>query len=635
MAAPMAAPFVPPLLAALILLSYAACLWWLLRQEDARTLFWVVVLSGVSLALRVVYLGEYPSGFNEDEPKILWSTIALLRQGNLLAQDATGVPALLSVLFEAQIAELIGPSRWAMRSYSLLGSVLSVAAGFAAARSLGLRVAPSLAAAGLFAVMPWSILYGRVHQSGDMVFHELLIVNALARFIRGSGGWPEVAMGALGLCFLFYGYFSGRALLGLTLVAAVLARGRFRGLCLAVALFGLLGWMPFVVWSGSPHRFVGLSSQQTEAGMDQKPLEVLQRKATHALHALAAPVAWDMWLTLRSAAIHPLPVLALALLGSLTGVRRGLFLWAGFVGGMAPAILGYSFAPSTRRMLMAMPFITLAAACALDLVPLRRARAAVCALFVLAVGVWGVRFYFSPEFWPEGSRAVFDPERARLADALPWPWPAHPRIVFAKGLSYQWAPRSHFDTNMERLKVQNWFPPNDAETIYAFHWQDGPLQAFYRRLVGSDNVRSFGRSFYVRMPAGDWTWMRRYGWSYAVRCADVIRVDQVPTLFHYETSLELPLCPTRAEHVWRGRWLGPDAHLILRFDGELSVHTPEGEKPLRRRPDSVNFAVHRGEELIVRLRVAPGAELHAMLLQITPAIERVPPLEWVEPVAAD
>jgi len=628
------AALLPPVLALAILLAYGAALWWLLRREQVRTLFWLVVLAGASLTLRLVLLGDYPAGFNEDEPKILWSTVELLRRGKLLAQDATGVPALLSLLFEAQLAEWIGPTRWAMRSYSLLGSVLSVPAGFAAARSLGLRVSPSLAAAGLFAVLPWSILYGRVHQSGDMIFHELLIANALARFLRDRGGWPEVAMGALGLCFLFYGYFSGRALLGLTLVAAALARGRFRALCLAVAFIGVLGWLPFALWSGSPHRFVGLSAQQTERGMDERPLEVLAAKASHALRALAEPVAWDMWLTVRAGAVHPWPLLALAFAGSLTvGWRRGLFLWAGFLGGMAPAVLGYSLAPSTRRMLMAMPFISLAAACALDRIPRARPRRIGCALFVLVLGVHGVRFYFSSDFWHAGSLAVFDPERARLVEALPWP--PHPPILAAKGLSYQLAPRKLFDDGIGRLKVENWFPPDQAETIYAMHWRDGPLQGFYRRLVGSENVRRFGRAFWVRVPAADWSWMRRYGWTYQVRCGDAVATAQVPTLYQYETSLDLPLCPSGAEHVWRGRWLGPDAELILRFGGSARITGPEGEKRGRQAVDFAVFRARSGEELTVRLRVPAGAELEAMLMEVTPVHERVPPLEWVEPLAPE
>lgn len=627
-------PTSAPALAILILLAYVASLWWLLRDERARTLIGLATLTLICLALRLVYTGDYPAGLNEDEVKILWCTIGYHRQGALWVQDCTGLPALLSILFEAQLAEIIGPNRWAIRSYSMLGSVLAVPAGFAAARSLGLRVAPSLAAAGFLAVLPWSILYGRVHQSGEMVFHELLVVAALARFIRGSGGLPEIGMAALGLCLLFYGYFSGRALLGLTLVAAVLARGRYRAFCLAVPIVALIGWMPYVMWSNSPHLFVGLSSRQTQEQYVERPLWTLQRKTTQALEALVWPVANDQWLTIRTGAMHPLLVLGLAVVGSLTGVRRGLFLWAGFLGGLAPAILGYSPYPSTRRMLMAFPFISLAAACAFDVLPRPWLRRGASAAVVLVVGVQSVLLYFSDDFWPEGSRAVFDAGRTALVEALPMP--PHPRLIVSWKLGYYFAPRTHYDRDFEKLSAENWLPADGEDVIYALDPTFAPLLPLYQSVFGGERVESFGSPFLVRLEAGDWSRARAHGWRYEASCEGAPpHVGQVPALFQAGLSFEALSCAVPRLHVWSASWNGPATTLRLRFTGKAEIETGRGVLRAEGYQAQADFGVAPGDDVAVRLQVPYGLELLATLVELSEGGERVPLFEWATPSAPE
>jgi len=620
-----------PAFALSILLAYAAALWWLLRREAAWTYVALAALTSIALALRLVYTRDFPAGLNEDEVKILWCTIPLLRHGAFFAEDCTGLPALLSILFEAQLAEWIGPSRWAIRSYSLLGGVLAVPAAFAAARSLGLRVAPSLAAAAFLATMPWAIFYGRVHQSGEMLLHEMLVVAVLARFVRGQGGLPEVTIAALGLCLLFYGYFSGRVLLGLTMVAAVLARGRYRALCLAVVLLAMAGWAPYVLWSRSPHVWVGLSARQTQAEYDERPLATLARKTEQALHAFVAPVAYDQWLTVRAGAMHPWLVLGLAAIGSLTGVRRGLFLWAGFLGGLAPAILGYSPYPSTRRMLMAFPFVSLAAACALDLLPRARLRQAVCAAVAIVAGVQGVRFYFSDGFWMPGSLWVFDAERTALVEALPTP--PHPRLIISPKLGYYFAPRANYDKSFESLSPDTLFPPDGEAVLYAFDPAYAPLQSLYVDLFGVDRVESFGGAFLVRLEARDWSWLRRHGWRYRWTCeGKPDRATDVPVLFQAGFGYRDTGCEATAIHTWRARWQGPPAHLRVRFNGTAEVQV--GEQPARRHTgwqDVIDFDVRTGDQLRVRVEVPHGLEMLATLLEVLPTGERVPLLEWLAP----
>lgn len=635
---------IAPLLAAGILLAYAAALRWLLRGEDRRVLLALAALTALALGLRLLWMHDYPSGWNEDEPKALWSAILYLRGGRLLGEDATDVPALLGILFEAQIAEILGPTRWAIRGYSLFCSVLAVPAGFAAARSLGMRPTAGLVAAALLAVLPWSLFYGRVHQSGEMVFHELLLVNALARFLRRRGGLAELGIGALGLCLLFYAYFSGRALLGLTLLTAVLAPGvRSRALCLGVALLALAGWTPYALWSGSRHVLVGLSAQRTQVGLADAPTATLAAKTVQALHALVEPVAYDQWLTVSTAAMHPMLVLAAALIGSIAGgTRRALFLWAGFLGGLAPAVLGDSPLPSARRMLMAMPFVALAAAGAFDWSRAPRLRNGLAAAFVAIVAAQSVSFYFSPSFWRPQSAFVFDADKTAVVEAVPMP--PHPRLVYDDGLAWHFAPRRLYGGPIEPLTVENWYPPNGEERIYVFQPANGMLSYFYQGVLGSDRVERFGRAFLARVPSADWSWLRRHGWTYEARCGDTVRRGQVPLLFHVETSFAGDTCRDGSLHVWRGRWLGPAEEVRFAFDGDAQVATPHGiltlnqyegiAEPSGRFHRSGVFAVSPGDEIEVRLHVRPGEEVFAALYRLFPAPERLPRFEWVEPLPA-
>src|SRR5262249_51840040 len=144
----------------------------------------------------------------------------------------------MHALFQGQLVPLLGAGRWAIRSYSLVGGVLCIPAAFAAARALQLGVAPSLAAAGLIAVLPWAIFYSRVMQGAELTFQQLLLIAAPARLVSARGGpvarrwrtraleggtvaahaspaplpadpvgWREWALGSFALAWLLYGYW--------------------------------------------------------------------------------------------------------------------------------------------------------------------------------------------------------------------------------------------------------------------------------------------------------------------------------------------------------------------------------------------------------------------------------------------
>src|SRR5262249_13188502 len=124
---------------------------------------------------------------------------------------------------------------------------LASPAAFAAARALGVGVGPSLVAGGLVAVLPWSLLYGRMMFGGELIFHELLLIAALARLVWQRGRWVDALLGAFALCLLFWHSFACRAMVALPLVAIVLARDwRQRAWCASVVPMALLGWYPYL-----------------------------------------------------------------------------------------------------------------------------------------------------------------------------------------------------------------------------------------------------------------------------------------------------------------------------------------------------------------------------------------------------
>src|SRR5215468_6257457 len=189
-------------LSATILFGYGISLWWWAVRDEAP---WVrtalVALCSLALVLRLIFTTDYPAGLNQDEPKNLACSMTALERGEIFTMACNGVPYLLSVLFAAPLVPLVGFNRWAMRSYSIALSVLTPAAGFAVGRAMALDAIASVVGGGLLAVLPWSILYGRVSLGGELVFHQLLLLAALARLIwRDTAGWREAVLGAGALC---------------------------------------------------------------------------------------------------------------------------------------------------------------------------------------------------------------------------------------------------------------------------------------------------------------------------------------------------------------------------------------------------------------------------------------------------
>jgi hypothetical protein len=655
------------LLALAIVAASALALWWLLRREARTTLLVLALLTSLGLAARLAYTTDYPTGLNEDEPKVLYAAGRAVEQGTALAESNISVPILPHALFQGQLIPLLGvSSRWAVRGYSFVAGVLCAPAAFAAARALQLSATASLAGAGLVAVLPWSLFYSRVMTGNELTFFQLLLLAALGRLVflgaraarpplgrdtppaattalarasaaRAAGappallgaGWREWALGSFALAWLLYAYWPTRSMLPMVFVAAGLATGLRRRLwCVAIAATALLLYAPYIVANRNSVFITQGVNLGSFAGL-ANPIG-LARRLLDTLAAFVWPRAEDGWLTIRSAAMHPFWLLPVAGLGVLAPTRRALFLAAGFLLGLAPTLLAWG-PPSTHRMLMAYPFVALAAGSALDRVGAPRLRRAASVALVVLAGWWSVRLYFSDAFWPQPSRWVFDWQRTELIESLPPP-DGLP-VVFLRQISYFRDPRRLLVGRDTELAVNNWFPSNSG-AVYAFTWEALPLRSFYERLVGPGRVRAFGAAFTVTLEPGEWSWLRRHGWSYTAECPPQTRRAQVPALFHPNLSFSFMTCEHPSRHTWQGRWDGPETALRLRARGAASVDAGARrfESTLVGAESIVDFSAAPGMDIAVSVTAPPLQPwVFAELFELTPGGERVPVWERVTP----
>jgi hypothetical protein len=615
-----------------IVAGYALALWWLLRREGPWTFTALTALCGLALALRLVLTTDYPAGLNEDEPKNLACSVQALEWGRIFEESCNGPPYLLSSVFAAQLVPYIGFNRWAMRSYSLATGVLATPATFAVARAMGLAVGPGLAAAGLVAVLPWSIFYGRISLGGELIFHEMLLLAGLTRLIWAEGGWPDSLIAALGMCLLLWDYLVGKSMMVMPLVAAVLARGWRRAWCVAVIPLALLGWYAHLR-TGPQLARVGFSSSTFVPGLSADLWHTFVQRTEWALWTFIWPIAQDGLFTMRSAAVHPVFILVLAGVGVLTGVRRGLFLLAGFVAGLLPGIVA-GLVPgivsgtaqiSTHRTLMAFPFIALAAAAALNVLPWRWLRATAVTAVLLSATVWSIAFYFSPRFWGQGDlRFTFDVERTALNEVANEDRPAH--LIVMDQIGY-YVPRWDSGTVVDMLSFDNWLPQDRQAVTYLFTWQAGPLRAQYEKFLPR-RVRPVGKnSFLVRVEAADWSWLRQYGWGYEMRCGDRVHITQVPFLYAPTMGPSGPNCAQTLTHVWRARWHGPETEMSLHFTGQVSIAARGLYLESHGFEQYLPFRLPADTDVTVTLVLPPSNPSPAIaLFEASPGGERVP--DW-------
>jgi len=631
-------------LGVLIIAGYVLALWWLLRAEQPRTWVALLGLCAVALALHLVLSSEYPPGLNEDEPKVLKCATSALQRGDLFRESCIHIPYLLTALFVAPLEPYLGATRWTMRSYSLVTGVLAVPAAFAAARALGLSVAASLAAGGLVAVLPWSLLYGRIMFGGELIFHQLLLLAALARLVWKRGGRADALLGGFALCLLLWDYYAGRAMVAMPLVAAALAVGwQQRARCMAVIPIALLGWYPHLR-TGPVLGGVGFSLHPNGAAQYQAvalhpdfaaaPWDALVHRTTLALQTFVWPVAQVSINTVCAAAVHPAFVLLLAGIGLFTGLRRGLFLLAGFCAGILPGVVSNSAGISTHRILMAYVFIALAAGAALDFLPRPRLRLAATLALLLVAGVWSARYFFSPRFWVGNSRLAFDAERTALNEIVARDAPR--RLITMSQMTYFNYYGSNVDAlGWDQLSADNWLPPNGEAVTYLFTREAGLLRPQYER-VFPGRVQPVDVAFLVRLEANDWSWLRRYGWTYQVTCGTQRRQVQVPFLFSLSLAVRAVQCRKDPTHVWRAHWHGPETDMVLLFNGKAQVEAPGVSVTRDGWEARLPFRLPADADVAITLQTPVAFPWpRAMLLEKWAAGQRAPDWEQFTPIGVD
>lgn len=613
-----APPWLAPALSSVVLVYYAFALWWFLRREPVSVLLGLLAVAGLSLTLRLIYLGDYPSGFNSDEPLILGQGIQHLRSGYLFNEASVGHNLFLTTLFQAPLATVVGPF-WAIRFYSLVTSVLCVPLAYATARALGLRATAGMAAAVLVAVLPWSLFWGRISVGGELTFHQLLMLAPLCRMMFGTASAVDAVIGGVGLGLLLNDYPVGRCLLPLPLGAALLARGR-RLHCLAVLAIGVLCWTPYLYPSGGtwPLKQVTLKHDAT---LVANPVWGVMAKAGMAVESLLRPVAKNGFLTVASAGMHPPVVLALAFLGSLLGFRRGAFLWGGFLLSLTPTVLA-SDQVTAHRMMMAYPFIVLAAASALNGVERFRPPLWLTAVVIGVVSIQSVRLYFSDRFWLPEVRGTFDPDQTRLLEALP-----RDHKVIAGNLEVLINLWGFSGGTFEPLTTANWLAKEEKVT-YAFARIYEPLEPAYRQVLGDQRVRSLGHSFVATLEPADSARLSTHGWAYRGRCGVEETTANVPFL-HLGFCPPARKCDQPTEHEWSAVWNGRRSTLQLRTPGNAALvkthKTYSGT-------DSITFPVKKGDRVTVS--VTTGSTLILFLYVLDKDGERIPAWEELTPALA-
>jgi hypothetical protein len=409
------------ILTAGILAATVSVVWWLFRDESNHTRLMVAVLVAGALGLRLIYPTDYPPGYNPDEIQHCRSAVYLRQMDNPVGPTASGNPALSVTLFCVPLLPYL-PPRLAIRGASMVAGSLSVALLFTLCRAMQLDLTASLTAAALAAVLPWSLFFGRVSMSGEIPFAEAVVLTMLARLTwRDRAGWREALCGAGAIAYGLYNYFAADMLLAIPLaLAPLLPTWRRRAWTVAMVAASAVLWVPW--WRVSIHQWgvfhtaLGIpdpNSPPTNAlapGLFVDPVNVMAARTWMLLRCLVEPVAQFYIWTQPAVMVHPPVVLLAAAWGLVrTGWRRLYFLVASAGIGALPGLVSWSGGTvSAHRAILALPLVSVAAACGVQGIPWRPLRIGVALAVVAVATVESLMFFFSPAFWP------------RAADAFPY-----------------------------------------------------------------------------------------------------------------------------------------------------------------------------------------------------------------------
>jgi len=208
------------------------------------------------------------------------------------------------------------------------------------------------------------------------------------------------------------------------------------------------------------------------------------------------------------------------------------------------------------------------------------------------------------------------------------------RLIFMRQLGF-WGILSSVTSGAAFLSLDNWLPPDGHAVTYLFTSQAALLRPLYEQFFPG-RVRPVGRaSFLVNFEAADWSWVRRYGWTYTARCGDTVAAGQVPFLFNVQVGLEDFPCAGPITYEWRAHWHGPDTDMTLYFSGAavitargLSVHQGGFEQTLA-------FRMPADSDVSIVVTGLPQSALIAILREVSTAGLRAPAWERFTPLPAN
>lgn len=616
-------PFSPLVLTFVMIGCYLGAMWWLLREEKWKALAGVGLVTFVAFLLRMWNITELPPGLNDDEVKALKYSAEVF--GNrAVFSPGIYVSMLWTSLFYAPFFSLTGSILWTSRIVPILFGTAAVPLSFSLGRALSFGVIPSLVIASLVASMPWAVFWSRQQWGIAVVFHQALLLCALARFIWKGGGKFEVFIGTLGLVGILYDYSAGWPMLGMPFVAILLASSmRQRVRCLLVVVLAVVLWIPWLCRSDAWLHYMTARSMANVASPESFIPTFL--KATKVvLRTLVYPEGAIYWISLQGVAMHPVVVLVAGGLGLMSCLfRRALFLSLGFFAGLLPAILSLNGVASGHRMLAAYLFISVAVGALFEfllssrvVLRVRAPAVAAAGVFALVAGMQGMQIFFSPPFWHKADD-VFWYGITTVSESIELPV-TRPTLVDFE-LSRFLEVRRVANPGYTVLSHETWMPRSSIE-----HNITPPLSfvlPLYQEALPASQIQTFGTgktlAFRAAFNDADVAEWQRYGWTAEARCgSQTLAKSRMPFLI-FGSSLQWTWrCVEPQTMVYRGVWSGGEKALTLWMVGSFNVEVRTTSGVVVQRPASppnyLNFDVHPNDEITITAHLQNGFQMRLL-----------------------
>jgi hypothetical protein len=609
----------PPIILTFLLLGiYAFTIWWLLRKESSRHLATLFIITLVAATLRLYNIYDLPPGLNDDEVKTLKGAKEFLDNRRISTVGVEG-PYLLSILFQAPLATILDSTFWSMRLYPIISGVLAVPLSFAVGRAMMFGALPSFTLALLVATMPWSIFWSRISWGGEIIFNQTLLLVALGRILWRAGGKIEMLIGAVGLAGMLWDYPGAWSMLGMPLVALLLAtNARQRALCLGVTAFALLLWIPWVLEMTEWGQHV--STKVTSSYSPDSSLAIvssfIQGPVRLALRTFLLPEGNVYWISMHSVAIHPLIVLIGAALGLMTGpVRRSAFLFMGFCGGLVPALVSFQGAASTHRMITCFIFISISCAAFLDLIERRCPRASigriVIACCTMVAFFQGTSRFFSERFW-EGSSRIFMRSETLLSESIRLPVK---RRTIVDGEIFRFLEaRNAQNHGLTNLTYETMMP--QGATDYGVSSNMGIFRDFLSESLPSNQSSRFNgaddrASLHASLSESDATTWSQYGWRVERVCGERKMVSAHIPVFLVEPQVNWALgCAQHRENIFSATWTREPTELNLQVIGQVPVKVSSSMgksfEKVASDPSPIKLSLSRGEQITITVGAVHG-----------------------------